>query len=248
MSPYGKPIGQVKLPIPRRLRPTRWITQVPFPAPSRYPHKTTPQHGVWEVFSGVMSEGCPGVTSEEHVPWGLIWVLFDVLDELDNRFTHQVWFIDLELIRDGGHVFLEGQRHPQASLVRVFGHRHFLSSFWILVITRLTVSSIRSSFSLLDRGLFVRPHKGLVSCSCWSFFIGYSPAKQSLQEYLGGLVQDPFRWILENILKGNSRVKSWCECLEVVISGHTEPTQGTAWPLESSDFRDISNQRNLPNQ
>jgi hypothetical protein len=41
---------------------------------------------------------------------------------------------------------------------------------------------------------------------------------------------------------------SWVGCLEVVISGHTEPTQGTAYLLESSDFRDISNQRNLPNQ
>jgi len=41
---------------------------------------------------------------------------------------------------------------------------------------------------------------------------------------------------------------SWIECLEVVISGHTEPTQGTAWPLESSDFRDISNQRNSSDQ
>ena len=37
----------------------------------------------------------------------------------------------------------------------------------------------------------------------------------------------------------------WVDCLEVVISGHTEPTTGTAWPLESSDFRDISNQRNI---
>jgi len=43
-------------------------------------------------------------------------------------------------------------------------------------------------------------------------------------------------------------VKSRCECLEVVISGHTEPISGTAYPLESSDLRDISNQRNLPNQ
>jgi len=33
-----------------------------------------------------------------------------------------------------------------------------------------------------------------------------------------------------------------------VISGHTEPTTGTACPLESSDFRDIFNQRNLLNQ
>jgi hypothetical protein len=36
--------------------------------------------------------------------------------------------------------------------------------------------------------------------------------------------------------------------LEVVISGHTEPITGTACPLESSDFRDISNQRNYSDQ
>ena len=61
-------------------------------------------------------------------------------------------------------------------------------------------------------------------------------------------MDDPFRWISKNILMVNSRMKSWFECLEVVISGHTEPTQGTAWPLESSDFRDISNQRNSSDQ
>ncbi len=33
-----------------------------------------------------------------------------------------------------------------------------------------------------------------------------------------------------------------------MISGHTEPTQGTACPLESSDFRDICNQRNSSDQ
>jgi hypothetical protein len=69
----------------------------------------------------------------------------------------------LILIANGGHVFLEGQRHPQASLVRVFGYRQFFSSFWILEITRFTVSSIRSSLGLYVRGLFVRAHKGLMS-------------------------------------------------------------------------------------
>ena len=85
----------------------------------------------------------------------------------------------------------------------VFGHRQFLSSFWILVIIRLTVSRILSSLGLSVRVLFVRPHKGLVSGSRWSFFIGYSPVQQSLQEYLGVLVHDPVRWISENTLKGS---------------------------------------------
>ena len=150
----------------------------------------------------VVSEGYPSITSDEHLTWILIWVLLDVGDELHDGTSHEVRFIDLVSVTDGGHVFLEGQRHPQAGLVRVFGHRHFLSSFWILAIIRLTVSRIRFSFDLLVRGLFVRPHKGLVSGSCWLFFIGFTPVQQSLQEYLGVLVDDPVRWISSNILKG----------------------------------------------
>ena len=65
----------------------------------------------------------------------------------------------------------------------------------------MTVSSILSSLGLLVRGSFFRPHKDLASGSCWSFFIGSSPVQQSLQEYLGVLVDDPVRWISENILK-----------------------------------------------
>ena len=85
----------------------------------------------------------------------------------------------------------------------MFGHRQFLSSFWILVIIRLTVFSILSSLGLLDRGFVFRPHKDLESGSRWSFFIGSSPVQQSLQEYLGVLVDDPVRWVSGNILKGN---------------------------------------------
>ena len=40
----------------------------------------------------------------------------------------------------------------------------------------------------------------------------------------------------------------WIDYLEVVISGHTEPTTGIAWPSESSDPWDISNQRNSSDQ
>ena len=75
----------------------------------------------------------------------------------------------------------------------MFGHRQFLSSFWILAITRFTVSSIRSSLGLLIRGLDFRPHKGLASGFDWSFFIGFAPVQQSSQEYLGVLVDDPVR-------------------------------------------------------
>ena len=127
----------------------------------------------------------------------------DVSDELHDGTSHEVTLIDTISVTDGGHVFLEGHRHPQASLIWMFGHRQFLSSFWILEITRFTVSSIRSSLGLLVRGLFVRPHKDLVSGFDWSFFIRYPPVRQSSQEYLGGSMDDPVRWISRDILKVN---------------------------------------------
>ena len=40
----------------------------------------------------------------------------------------------------------------------------------------------------------------------WSFFIGFTPVQQSLQEYLGVLVDDPVEWISRNILKRNPHV------------------------------------------
>ena len=62
-------------------------------------------------------------------------------------------------------------------------------------------------------------------------------------------MHDSVEWTSGNNLKGISRVKSWLECLEGVISGHTEPITGTARPHpESSDSRDICNQRNYSNQ
>ena len=87
----------------------------------------------------------------------------DVGDELHDGTSHEVTLIDSISVTDGGHVFLEGHRHPQAGLIWMFGHRQFLSSFWILEITRFTVSSIRSSLGLLVRGLDFRPHKVLAS-------------------------------------------------------------------------------------
>ena len=101
--------------------------------------------------------------SEKHMTRGLIGILLDVGDELHNGTSHEVTLINSISVTDGGHVFLEGQRHPQAGLIWMFSHRQFLSSFWILEITRFTVSSIRSSLGLLVRGFFVRPHRGLVS-------------------------------------------------------------------------------------
>ena len=74
------------------------------------------------------------------------------------------------------------------------------------MITLFTVSSIRFSFGLLDGVLFWSPNRILSLGFCWSFFIGFTPVQQSLQEYLGLLVNDPVEWILENILKRNPDV------------------------------------------
>ena len=178
--------------------------------------------------------------------WGLIWVSIQVSDELHDGTSHEVTLIYLVSVTDGGHVFLEGQRHPQACLVGMFSHRQFLSSFWILEITRFTVSSIRSSLGLLVRGLFVRPHRGLVSGSGWSFFIGFTPVQQSLQEYLGVLVDDPVRWSSSNILKGSPdgiglNWMSWGSDFWTYWTRHREQHVH----LESSDLWDICNQRNI---
>ena len=74
------------------------------------------------------------------------------------------------------------------------------------MITLFTVSSIRSSFGLLDGVLFWSPNSILSLGFCWSFFIGFTPVQQSVQEYLGLLVDEPAEWILENILKRNPDV------------------------------------------
>ena len=57
---------------------------------------------------GVMSEGCPSVTLEKHVTWGLIGILLDVSDELNDGTSHEVTLINLVSVTDGGHIFLEG--------------------------------------------------------------------------------------------------------------------------------------------
>ena len=97
--------------------------------------------------------------SDEHVlARFIVWIFLHWLNTLCNRTAHEIWLIDLVTITDCSHVFLEGQRHPQAGLVRVFNHRQFLSSFWILVTIRVTVSSIRSSLGLLFKDSSFRPH------------------------------------------------------------------------------------------
>ena len=105
------------------------------------------------------------------------------------------------------------------------------------MITLFTVSSIRFSFGLLDGVLFWSPNWVLSLGFCWSFFIGFTPVQQSLQEYLGvlvGYLMKPSRWS-SGIHKQGSKECSKVNILEGVISGHTEPITGTACPLESSD-------------
>ena len=121
----------------------------------------------------------------------------------------------------------------------MFGHRQFLSSFWIRWIIRFTVSIILSSFGLWVRGFLLRPHGGLKSGSCWSLFIWCTPVHQSLQEYLGVLV------VFSSVLKGNLSWLSWGSDFWTYWTRHREQYAET---LESSDPRDISNQRNVSNQ
>ena len=116
--------------------------------------------------------------------------------------SHQVRLIDLIGVADDGHLFLEKDRESKTGLVVEFLHMKFLLSSWIREIIRFTVSTILSSFGLLVRGFLFRPHGSLKSGSRWSFFIGYSPVEQSLQEYLGVLVHDPVRSVSGIILKG----------------------------------------------
>ena len=120
----------------------------------------------------------------------------------------------------------------------MFGHRQFLSSFWIRWIIRFTVSIILSSFGLLVRGFLFRPHKVLVSGSCSSLFIWCTPVQQSLQEYLGVLV------VFSSVLKGNLSWLSWGSDFWTYWTRHREQHVH----LESSDLRDISNQRNSSDQ
>jgi hypothetical protein len=141
--------------------------------------------------------------SDEHQLPIVFCVLSVGLNELRDCTTHQVGLVDLVGVTDVGHLIFEDFRHFQASLVWMFLHRRFLSSFRILETIRLTVSRIRCSFGLLDKDLFLRPHKCLESGSWWSFFMGYPPVQSSLQEYLGVLVHDPVKCVSSNILKGS---------------------------------------------
>ena len=74
------------------------------------------------------------------------------------------------------------------------------------MITLFTVSSIRSSLGLWDGVLFWSPNWVLSLGFFWSFVIGLTPVQQSLQEYLGVLVDDSVEWISGNILKRNPDV------------------------------------------
>ena len=113
--------------------------------------------------------------SDKHESIHIILVVRVSLNELRDCTSHEVWFIYLIFLTDGGHWVSENFRHSQAGLVGVFLHRHFLSSFWIWWITRFTVSRILSSLGLLDGVLFLSPNRVLSLGFCWSFFIGFTP-------------------------------------------------------------------------
>ena len=112
----------------------------------------------------------------------------------------------------------------------MFDHRHVSFVVCIRVIIRFTVSSIRFSLGLLDGVLFLSPNRVLSLGFCWSFFIGFTPVQQSLQEYLGGLVG----YLMKPSREGaGTQEQGSKECskgiiLEGVISGHTEPCKGNS--------------------
>ena len=102
----------------------------------------------------------------------------------------------------------------------MFSHRHLSFVVCIRVIIRFTVSSIRSSFGLLDGVFFLSPNRVLSLGFCWSFFIGFTPVQQSLQEYLGvsvGYPKKPARWV-SGVHKQGSKECSKGIILEGVIS------------------------------
>jgi len=91
-------------------------------------------------------------------------------------------------------------------------------------------SRILSLLGLITGVLFLSPNRVLSLGFCWSFFIGFTPVQQSLQEYLGGLVgylMKPSRWS-SGIHKQGSKECSKGIILEGVISGHTEPCEGNS--------------------
>ena len=159
--------------------------------------------------------------SDKHESVHIILVVRVSLNELRDCTSHEVWFIYLIFLTDGGHWVSENFRHSQTGLVGVFLHRHFLSSFCIRETSRLTVSRILSFLGLLDGVLFLSPNKVLSSGFCWSLFIGFTPVQQSFQEYLEVLMvtswnplarsQAPFSVGLKGILDvllGNFRMEN----------------------------------------
>jgi len=60
--------------------------------------------------------------SDEHGLPIVLWIRIDGLNELGYRTSHQVRLVNVIFVTDGGHVFFEGQRHSQASLVGMFDH------------------------------------------------------------------------------------------------------------------------------
>ena len=70
-----------------------------------------------------------------------------------------------------GHIHPEVIINPGGIFVCLVG-RQFLSSFCILAIIGVIISSIRSSFGLSDRDFFFIPDGALKVGSCWSFLIG----------------------------------------------------------------------------
>ena len=100
MSPYGRPSSADPDLLPRRLRPTRCNSQTPFSDPSR-PQRKRPLTMVTERSLSVL---CPrdigGGTLEKHMTCGLVGILLNVSDQLNDCSLHEVTLIDSISVTD----------------------------------------------------------------------------------------------------------------------------------------------------
>ena len=87
-----------------------------------------------------MSEGCENTLqfkdlsdlSNEHILPVILWILSVFLTELTDCASHQVGMVDLILVADGGHLFLEDFWKSQTCLDGMFLHSGFSPVIYFL--------------------------------------------------------------------------------------------------------------------
>ena len=63
--------------------------------------------------------------SDEHILPIVFWIVSVFLNELTDCTTHQVGLVDLVVVADGGHLFLEDFWKSETGLVFIFLHSGF---------------------------------------------------------------------------------------------------------------------------